>query len=336
MAEPSGMQRALTPRRWGEVEMEPRPGPETEEELLAREAEPPPPEPETPLAPEPAPPEPSTRFKYKSQEEAERAYTEAQRRMHEATAEAAAIRKRQEELEHELEALRQSRQQAPQAPQAPARKPGETLKAYVARVRALDPDAEDYDERYAEIWEEGMRQFIAPDIEQLIEQRGEAVAQRIVEQRFKDFEQRQTTQQRQKTEQERFLEEVALEAKSMGLDLGPEGDPDVVDFFWTVAAKRADERQWDDSATMRDKIAFAVERTKRFAGVTPAPPVSPETPPSNGASGQSSVPPDVRRPVPPMGRQTSSAPSGVGEAEEPVQPRSLGAILESQQMRRRI
>lgn len=335
MAESSGMQRGLTPRRWGEVELEPRQPPETEEELLAREQETPPAEP----AQEPPPAQtnespPSTPFRFRSQEEAERAEQQAKQRMHEATTETAAERRRREELERELAELRQ-KLATPQTPPAPTRKPGETLKQYVARVRALDPDAEDYDERYAEVWEEGIRQFVGHDIEQVIEQRGTEVAQRIIEQRLKDYEQQQATQQRQKTDQERLFDDVIHIAKGMDLNIGPDGDPDVIDFFWNIAAKRADEQEWDQSAGMRDKIAFAVERTKRFVGTPPAAPVTPETTPTNGASGQS-VPPDVRRPVPPMGRQTSSAPSGVGDSQEPVQPRSLGTIIEEQQRRRRV
>ena len=101
--------------------------------------------------------------RFKSQEEAEKAHAEAERRMTVATTEAAGERKAREKLERELEDLRakppEVKEEKPvvAAPTDDERvaKIAEATKAAnrvaVPKLRALDPDDPDYEQKYADI-----------------------------------------------------------------------------------------------------------------------------------------------------------------------------------------
>ena len=111
--------------------------------------------------------EPPIGPRFKSQEDAEKAHAEAERRMHEATTKEAEERKAREKAERELEELRQAQAKLPE--KKPEEKPvvkapteeertakiSEAAKtanlAAMPKLRSLDPDDPDYEEKYAAI-----------------------------------------------------------------------------------------------------------------------------------------------------------------------------------------
>ena len=134
---------------------EPKPGEEKPGEAKAKESEESPKQEEPPAGP-----------RFKSQEEAEKAHGEAERRMTVATTEAADERRAREKLERELEELRLQQAKPPEAKEekpvvaAPTNdermaKIVEATKAAnavaVPKLRALDPDDPDYEQKYADI-----------------------------------------------------------------------------------------------------------------------------------------------------------------------------------------
>ncbi len=129
-----------------------KPGEEKPGEVKVKEGEEPPKKEEPPAGP-----------RFKSQDEAEKAHAEAERRMTEATTEAANLKREVAELKQKMEA-------APKPPEKPAEeKPVVTAPtneermakiveatkaanaAAVPKLRALDPDDPDYEQKYADI-----------------------------------------------------------------------------------------------------------------------------------------------------------------------------------------
>ncbi len=103
--------------------------------------------------------------RFKSQDEAEKAHAEAERRMTTATTEAADERKLRDKLEKEVEELRKAQSKPPEKEEKPVvtaptneermAKIVEATKtanaAAVPKLRALDPDDPDYEQKYADI-----------------------------------------------------------------------------------------------------------------------------------------------------------------------------------------
>lgn len=129
----------------GEEEQPPAEEPEAEEEAAGGG--------ESPAGPE-GPPVSDTgpKFKYKSQEEAERAYREAERRMHQATSEKAALQRELEELKQRLAALEGKQQgEQPERTPPPKEEAVERLVALNNQIDNLDPFDPDYQRRRAEL-----------------------------------------------------------------------------------------------------------------------------------------------------------------------------------------
>lgn len=188
------------------------------------------------------------KFKYKSHEEAERAYREAERRMHQATTEKAALQKELEELKARLAALEEERQGKP----APPPDKEEALARLVelnTKIDDLDPYDPDYARQKAEL--ELEKAFILDAVKgsQAIPS-PEAV---------KDLVRQELAAREQEMARSRELEElerrVTRLAESYGLDMKP-GSWDYKHFWRAVRAGDVPE---GDGIGLEDQVKALAE-----------------------------------------------------------------------------
>lgn len=194
-------------------------------------------------------PEGEQRFKYKSHEEAERAYREAERRMHQATTEKAALQKELEELKARLAALEQERQEQvkpvpPQKEEAVAR-----LVELNERIDELDPFDPDYARQKAEL--EMEKAFILDAVKA-----HQAIPSPEV---VKDLVRQELAAREQEMARSRAMEElqqrVIRMAESYGLDMKP-GSWDYKQFWRAV---RAGDIPDGENITLEDQVKALAE-----------------------------------------------------------------------------
>ena len=331
-------------RRYGETPPIPEEPPEAGEappEEPTAEAPEAPPE-EAPPAPEP-PPEPPRPLKYKSQEEAEKGYRAAERRMHELAGENAQLQRELERLRQERDQERERATPKPPEPAPQKRRPGESMKQYIARMRTLDDQSDTYDDELSGIWGEAFRAELMPEVEALLSQRltkdeVHALIHAAITEQLQQYDAKQRQETDQRSQQQKLYDDTVRLAAQAGLDLIEDGD--TAEFFWAFAAKKADEQAWEEGDTVEDKIQYAIDYTRRFRGMADepaAPPTTPSgTPPANGAP-EPQQPLSPRRGPQPMSRTSGPVPGGVGTgSQEPERTRTLNDILEEQLNARRI
>lgn len=174
--------------------------------------------------------EPETpKFKYRSQEEAEKAYREAERRMHQATTEKAALQKELEELKARLAALEQEKEKKSPSPPPNQDEIVQRLIDINNRIDDLDPFDPDYPQAKAKLEVEkalmldayrGAQSLPSPDkIGELVRQELQAREQELAKQR----------------ELEDLANRVNRLATSFGLDMQP-GSWDYKIFWRAVRA----------------------------------------------------------------------------------------------------
>lgn len=252
-------------------------------------------EPEAEPTPPPAPATEPPRHKYATLEEYDRAYSEAERRMHAATEETRLARE-------ETAALKAKGPEPSPAPSPPLPKTA-ALSQVMREIAELDADAPDYHQQVAEKWVAALDPLIEERSRQSIKDEARRIAQELIAEERKTWR----ADQQRMTEEDRLHAVAVEQAREAGLDL----EHSVRDnrLFWQVIAPEVDEAL--PNATYEEKIREAVKRVPEFrqpssnGGTPPAAPI----PPAETVERR-------RATVRPMGRQ-SAGPAGPGEAVEP-------------------
>lgn len=212
---------------------------------------------------EAAPEPPEFKPKYKSHEEAERAYDEAERKMHEATTQAARDREGQERLTREAEELRRQLAEK-EAAKPPAKTPEELEAEEEARIaQALDEidqietnDRQEYLKLAAKAWRKagfgGMGQPTAPDAKTLDEMIDHRLAER----------------QRQDEENLAIRTQAIEMAGQAGLNM--EVGSEDFKLFWDQAKALPPEVR---AKPLQEQVDWAAEEAKKLRKPDPSPTV---------------------------------------------------------------
>lgn len=194
-------------------------------------------------------------FKYASQEAAEKAYREAEKLIGKSTADAKAERERAEKLQEELNLIpavsKSEKKPEPAGPTSTDR-----MKELLEQVNSLDPEADDYNAKVAEIW--GKRDdAIQADV-------ADKVADALAAYDKKVKEDNDRAKAEAKTEAKTVTD--ANEAgKEAGLDM-KKGSADS-EMFWALAGGAPE-------GSMKDQISWTVERVKSIKDKIAAPDVA--------------------------------------------------------------
>ena len=250
---------------------EPKPGEEKPGEAKAKEGEEPPKKEEPPAGP-----------RFKSQEEAEKAHAEAERRMTVATTEAADERKAREKLELELEELRLQQTKPPEKkeekPVVAAPTDDERMakiteatkaanRAALPKLRALDPDDPDYEEKYSDL----MTEINAATVKALLEVgiSTASLTREEVEQIYQD----KLDADRQKGEATEAAR-VETKAREIGVKLGLTlDDPESADaIIWDRYKSKIPQEVFDKNSleAQVEWVAAAVRKVTGKAALTKA------------------------------------------------------------------
>ena len=216
--------------------------------------------------------EPSLRFR--NQEEAERAHAEAERRMHEATEERALTQRRLDLLEAELLAVRRTQETRPAEPEpalVPAPEPLDVKdlrrKAY-RRIEALDPDADDFEERRLDILAETDAQ-IDTHRAAVHEARMRQIAQEENRQSLERFR----TETSQQTDAERKSTKLLDRAAAAGLDVAtPTSDNPLGGLHLQELQAAVDQGLYPATADEDTAIQAVIDVVAKRHRITPGPP----------------------------------------------------------------
>jgi hypothetical protein len=224
----------------------------------------------------PEPPEPPEfKPKYKNQEEAERAHQEAERRMHEATTQAAQEKEAREAAERERDGLKAklAEKETTKPPEPPAKTQEELdaereakIEAALDEIEQLDTSAPDYRKKVAKAWAKagfgGGGQPAIPGSKELEEMVGRLVADRLQEREAADAAQRQKDEEDRQARENANLRTKAEDlATQAGLNMGK----GTVDYrlFWDVAGEISDEVK---AKPFAEQVNWTVGEVRRLKG----------------------------------------------------------------------
>lgn len=307
---------------------------------LPDDAPPPAPEP-TPAAAEP--PE-EWEPKYANQREAERASQEAQRRMTEATQEAADLRRqlaerdrREQEILARMEALEQAQQTPPQPAPAPEEEfdPAAYIREHGYKVAAqLDPNLDDYTERSQEIVSRAQGEAMLR-MQQINQQRAQQSPQLQPEQIREIIreELRVSQEQDRQQQQVRSVRQQLLDAATTaGLDVRePQGDDPggvhYADLMWI--AGRNPRPRGQEAEAISETVQAVMQRHGISAPQPPAPPANPQPPVAPAHPAVRPAPPAAPPPSP-MERSTGHVPTPQPDVmdERPLQMEEIMGMVQ--------
>ena len=212
--------------------------------------------------------EEAPKLKYKSHEDAERAYTEAERKMHEATTQASQEKEARENLQRELEELKaKAGEEKPPEPVSPEERKTKLLAvAKTANKKALDKIAEldrmdpDYSEHVAGAWAEAnaealMEAGFAPAA-MSEEEIGKIVKKQL------EAERQVQRQKDDQTAADRLWDKAVSLAEKAGLNMGDEDSADSI-LFDRFARKLPDDLK---NKPLGNQVEWVVSQVRSRVG----------------------------------------------------------------------
>jgi hypothetical protein len=190
-------------------------------------------------------------LKYKTHEEAEKAYQEAERRMHDATTDTKRYRDQVDQLQSQLNTLLIGKVQADQTTTVTTKqekKVRDHVKEMLGEIGKLDPAEDGYDDKVADAWEK----LLTPFQSELLDQ-AKKETQAVMTEKDKERESAR--------ERDDALEKAEKMAKKAGLDMtgepgGAENSAEY-DLFWRFA-------QVAPGKTPDEQIGWAIKETQRI------------------------------------------------------------------------
>lgn len=218
----------------------------------------------------------SLKPKYKSQEEAETAYAEAQRKMHEATTESARLREQNEKLQaqfNEVLTKAVTKKEDVEKPPDLTKKEEAILKGRIKpmlkEIEALDNDDPDYQEKVDEIYDKHLGATMRERDARMEKDFSDRLS-KVKDEIKKEIKEERSTEKTQ----DQLVNEAIEKAKKEGLDMRSnikiEGRDDVVDtadwrLFWD-SAERAPK-----GSSPEQIVDYAIKEVKRMRNEILAP-----------------------------------------------------------------